>query len=121
MCQEISFPAVALEETHDGPMIISTVLAGHLVRLIYVDDRSALEIMYLQCFQNLDECTQNLLLPVHAPLQSFSGEMIQPLGQLTFSVTLKAGSLMRTLPLTFLVVKARSVHNAIMGEHTFML
>ncbi|KAK1426835.1 hypothetical protein QVD17_15515 [Tagetes erecta] len=116
MYQEICFPAIGPEEVHDGPIIVSAVMAGHQVRRIYVDNGSALEIMYYQCFQQLDEEIQQLLLPVNAPLQSFSGEMVRPVGQLTLMVTMGYGQLVRTLPMTFLVVKACSVHNIILGR-----
>ncbi|KAK1433246.1 hypothetical protein QVD17_10155 [Tagetes erecta] len=116
MYQEISFPAIGPDEVHEEPVIVSAVMAGHQVRRIYVDNGSALEIMYFQCFRQLDEEVQKLLLPVNAPLQSFSGEMVRPVGQLTLMVTIGSGQLMRTLPMTFLVVKAFSVHNVILGR-----
>ncbi|KAK1427879.1 hypothetical protein QVD17_16586 [Tagetes erecta] len=55
---EISFPTIGPREVHEDPVIISAVLAGHQVRRIYLDNGSALEIMYFQCFQQLEEEVQ---------------------------------------------------------------
>ncbi|XP_022020027.1 uncharacterized protein LOC110920078 [Helianthus annuus] len=50
------------------------------------------------------------------PLVSFSGEVVQPIGQITLPTTLSTGNLIRTVNKTYLVVGARSVHNVILGR-----
>ncbi|XP_022003140.1 uncharacterized protein LOC110900563 [Helianthus annuus] len=49
-------------------------------------------------------------------LVSFSGEVVQLIGQITLPTTLGTGSPARTVNLTYLVVGARSVHNVILGR-----
>ncbi|XP_021985818.1 uncharacterized protein LOC110882015 [Helianthus annuus] len=116
MQQPIGFPPVSLEDVKDGPVIVSAIIAGHKVRRVYVDSGSATEIMYKQCFQQLAPQTKAKLLQVSMPLVSFSGEVVQPLGQITLPTTMGEGSLVRTVNLTYLVVEARSVHNVILGR-----
>ncbi|XP_021998906.1 uncharacterized protein LOC110895849 [Helianthus annuus] len=62
MHQPIYFPPIDPEDARDGPITISAVVAGHLVRRIYVDGGSAFEIMYLQCFQQLNPQTKKKLV-----------------------------------------------------------
>lgn len=64
MHQAIAFPAIGPDEAHEGPIILSAVIADQLVRRIYVDGGGALVVIYYQCFQQLSEETHNLLLPV---------------------------------------------------------
>ncbi|XP_021996104.1 uncharacterized protein LOC110893299 [Helianthus annuus] len=116
MHQPIAFPPMAPGEVKDGPIIVSAVIAGHKVQRIYVDSGSASEIMYQQCFQQLAPQTKAKLIQVSMPLVSFSGEVVQPIGQITLPTTLGTESLARTVNLTYLVVGARSVHNVILGR-----
>ncbi|XP_021981508.1 uncharacterized protein LOC110877628 [Helianthus annuus] len=116
MQQTIAFPPITPGEIQDGPIIVSAIIAGHKVRRIYVDSGSATEIMYQQCFQQLAPQTKAKLIQVSMPLVSFSGEVVQPIGQITLPTTLGAGNLVRTVNLTYLAVGARSIHNVILGR-----
>uniref|UniRef100_A0A251SMQ5 Putative reverse transcriptase domain-containing protein n=1 Tax=Helianthus annuus TaxID=4232 RepID=A0A251SMQ5_HELAN len=116
MLQPMYFPPIDPEDARDGPITISAVVAGHKVRRIYVDGGSAFEIMYIQCFQQLNPQTKRKLIEVSTPLISFSGEVVRPIGQITLPTTFKDGSKSRTVPLTFLVVRTHSSHNIILGR-----
>ncbi|XP_022032903.1 uncharacterized protein LOC110934016 [Helianthus annuus] len=116
MQQPIAFPPIISEEIKDGPIIVSAVIAGHKVRRVYVDSGSATEIMYQQCFQELALQTKAKLIRVSMPLVSFSGKIVQPIGQITLPTTMGEGSMVLTVNLTYLVVGARSVHNVILGR-----
>ncbi|KAJ0687448.1 putative aspartic peptidase domain superfamily [Helianthus annuus] len=117
MQQPIAFPPIISEEIKDRPIIVSAVIAGHKVRRVYVDSGSATEIMYQQCFQQLAPQTKAKLIRVSMPLVSFSGEVVQLIGQVTLpTTTLGEGNTVRTVNLTYLVVEARSVHNVILGR-----
>ncbi|XP_021990890.1 uncharacterized protein LOC110887618 [Helianthus annuus] len=114
MQQPIAFPPITPREIKDGPIIVSAIIAGHKVRRIYVDSGSATKIMYQQYFQQLAPQTKAKLIQVSMPLVSFSGEVVQPIGQITLPTTVGAGNLVRTVNLTYLVMGARSVHNVIL-------
>jgi hypothetical protein len=49
---------------------------------MYVDSGSASEIMYEHYFMQFDEGTLRALNPEVHPLIGFSGEVVQPLGQI---------------------------------------
>lgn len=49
-------------------------------------------------------------------MQSLSGEMVQPMGQITLMVMMGGGDRVRTTHMTFLVVRAKSVYNIILGR-----
>src|ERR1044071_7940713 len=87
MAQPITFPSISPNDYKDGPIVVSGIVAGHKTHRIYVDGGSATEIMYLQCFQLLAEESQQKLIPDSMPLISFSGEIVQPVGQLSLPVT----------------------------------
>ncbi|XP_022028954.1 uncharacterized protein LOC110930045 [Helianthus annuus] len=116
MHQPTYFPPINPEDARDGPITISAVIAGHLVRRIYVDGGSTFEIMYLQCFQQLNPQTRKRLIEVSTPLISFSGEVVRPIGQITLPTTFKDNDRSRTVQLTFLVVGTHSSHNVILGR-----
>ncbi|GKC92630.1 hypothetical protein Tco_1158072 [Tanacetum coccineum] len=50
---EISFPPLGDEDGTEDPMIIEAEIGCHFIHRIYVDEGSALEILYEHCFNRL--------------------------------------------------------------------
>nr|GFD37824.1 reverse transcriptase domain-containing protein [Tanacetum cinerariifolium] len=50
----ISFPAISSEDISEEPLIVEVEVEGYLVRRVYVDEGSSVEVMFEHCFENLD-------------------------------------------------------------------
>ncbi|GJU38970.1 hypothetical protein Tco_1191927 [Tanacetum coccineum] len=49
----ITFPGVILDDASDEPLIIEAKVEGYLVRRVYMDEGSSVEVMFEHCFENL--------------------------------------------------------------------
>ncbi|GKG41729.1 hypothetical protein Tco_0473480, partial [Tanacetum coccineum] len=49
----ISFPPIMTDDASDEPLIIKAKIEGYLVRRVYVDEGSSVEVMFKHCFENL--------------------------------------------------------------------
>ncbi|GJS00104.1 hypothetical protein Tco_0316612 [Tanacetum coccineum] len=84
----ISFSPLGEEDGTEGPMIIEVEMGGHCVHCMYVDGGSSSEILYEHCFNRFRSEVKNQMVPATTPLVRFSGEIIWPLGQISFLVTI---------------------------------
>ncbi|XP_022007353.1 uncharacterized protein LOC110906547 [Helianthus annuus] len=100
------------------PLIISAVVGDYNMRRIMVDTGSSEDIISEHCFHRMQPEDKKLLESVHAPIKGFTGEKVDPIGQITFPVTFGLAPRERTILLTFLVVRAESYHNVIIGRFT---
>jgi len=71
--------------------------------------------MYEHCFRELSFEDQARLVKVDAPISGFSNEVVYPLGQLQFEVTLTDGVHSRSELVNFLVLPTTSTYSIILG------
>ena len=64
----------------------------------------------------MDPEDQQRLRPVNAPISGFANEVVNPIGQITFALTLTDGERSRTEEISFLVLPVTSRHNVIRGR-----
>ncbi|KAJ0879700.1 putative nucleotidyltransferase, Ribonuclease H [Helianthus annuus] len=109
-----------MEDLHltTDALIISAAVGDYRMRRILVDTGSSEDIIYEHCFNRMQSEDRKLLESVHAPIKGFTGEKVDPIGQITFPVTFGQSPKERTILLTFLVVRAESYHNVIVGRLT---
>ncbi|XP_022003389.1 uncharacterized protein LOC110900837 [Helianthus annuus] len=109
-----------IEDLHltTDPLIISAAVGDYNMRRILVDTGSSEDIIYEHCFNRMQPEDRKLLESVHAPIKGFTGEKVDPIGQITFPVTFGQTPRERAILLTFLVVRAESYHNVIIGRFT---
>ncbi|XP_022027130.1 protein NYNRIN-like [Helianthus annuus] len=109
-----------MEDLHltTDALIISAAVGDYRMRRILVDTGSSEDIIYEHCFNRMQPEDRKLLESVHAPIKGFTGEKVDPIGQITFPVTFGQSPRERTILLTFLVVRAESYHNMIIGRFT---
>nr|GEU63514.1 hypothetical protein [Tanacetum cinerariifolium] len=50
----ISFPIISSEDVSEEPLIVEAEVEGYLVRRVYVDEGSSVEVMFEHYFENLD-------------------------------------------------------------------
>ncbi|GKD16319.1 reverse transcriptase domain-containing protein, partial [Tanacetum coccineum] len=78
----ISFPSIMTDDASDEPLIIEAEVEGYLVRRVYVDEGSSVEVMFEHCFENLPEKVKVGL----RELVGFAGEVSKPLGKIDLEV-----------------------------------
>ncbi|KAK1418215.1 hypothetical protein QVD17_27358 [Tagetes erecta] len=114
--KKISFPPLRHGRSMTSPVIIEADIEGHTTQRVYLDGGSSSEVMYEHCFLRLDEDLQRRLVASQSPLISFSGETVQPIGEIKLKVSLGQGNFERTEMLNFIVVRSPSRYNVIIGR-----
>ncbi|KAK4383097.1 hypothetical protein Sango_2809300 [Sesamum angolense] len=95
--EEISFNSQDMDpmrNQNNDALVISATLANFLVKKVLVDSGSSADIMFYEAYVQLG-IDNAQLRKVNTPLTSFSGEMIEPLGEVMLPLSL--GSLRRGL------------------------
>ena len=81
---------------------------------VLIDKNNSIDILYYPAFQQMRIDREQLVL-INAPLVSFGGTRVFPLGAVTLSVTIGDYSKQITKDVTFLMVDCSSTYNAILG------
>ncbi|KAL0282337.1 UNVERIFIED_CONTAM: hypothetical protein Sangu_2956500 [Sesamum angustifolium] len=95
--EEISFNSQDMDpmrNQNNDALVISATLANFLVKKVLVDSGSSADIMFYDAYVQLG-IDNAQLRKVNTPLTGFSGEMIEPLGEVMLPLSL--GSLRRGL------------------------
>ncbi|XP_076931508.1 uncharacterized protein LOC143596688 [Bidens hawaiensis] len=114
--EPVIFPKVRGGPCMKQPLIVTALFGHYRSQYVFFDTGSTSDIMYEQCFEQLDEEDKAKLKPVHAPFFGFGYEVMHPKGVITFPVTLNDGIHSRTEDVEFLVLPARSKHDIILGR-----
>ncbi|GKC25673.1 reverse transcriptase domain-containing protein, partial [Tanacetum coccineum] len=112
----ITFPGVISDDASDEPLIIEAEVEGYLVRRVYVDEGSSVEVMFEHCFENLSAKVRSGLRETRTDLVGFAGEVAKPLGKIDLEVCFGNEGLSRKMSIKFLVVRAPSPYNIILGR-----
>ncbi|XP_021986725.1 uncharacterized protein LOC110883225 [Helianthus annuus] len=112
----ILMPHLEEKEVQRLPLNISAIIAGHKVARIYVDGGSGVEVIYEHCFLRFDRDVRDRLEEDSIPLVGFNNSVSHPLGKIRLPFTVGVGDRVRTINLTFTVVRAPSKYNAILGR-----
>nr|GEW60514.1 reverse transcriptase domain-containing protein [Tanacetum cinerariifolium] len=72
----ISFPAISSEDVFEEPLIVEAEVEGYLVRRVYVDEGSLVEVMFEHCFENLNPRIKDRLRETQTDLVGFAGETV---------------------------------------------
>ncbi|GKD90422.1 reverse transcriptase domain-containing protein [Tanacetum coccineum] len=100
----ISFPAISSEDVSEEPLIVEAEVEGYLVRRVYVDEGSSVEVMFKHCFENLNPKIKGRLKETQTDLVGFAGEISKPLGKIELEVCFGNGGLCRRTSMKFIVV-----------------
>ncbi|GKA15945.1 reverse transcriptase domain-containing protein [Tanacetum coccineum] len=112
----ISFPSIMTDDTSDEPLIIEAEVEGYLVRRVYVDEGSSVEVMFEHCFENLPEKVKAGLRETRTDLVGFAGEVAKPLRKINLEVCFGNEGLSRRTLMKFIVIRAPSPYNIILGR-----
>ncbi|XP_071901074.1 uncharacterized protein [Coffea arabica] len=120
MDEEITFgprDAVPLASGNHEAIVIDVVTNNYRVKNVYVDQGSAVNIMFYRVFKELS-LEDGQLTPVRTPLVGFTGPPVNPEGMITLMVTVGQAPRCRTIPVNFVVVKQPSPYNIFLGRPT---
>ncbi|GJU74428.1 reverse transcriptase domain-containing protein [Tanacetum coccineum] len=112
----ISFPPIMTDDASDEPLIIEAEVEGYLVRRVYVDEGSSVEVMFEHCFENLPEKVKAGLRETRTDLVGFAGEVAKPLGKIDLEVCFENEGLSRRTSMKFIIIRAPSPYNIILGR-----
>ncbi|KAL0393310.1 UNVERIFIED_CONTAM: hypothetical protein Sradi_2553800 [Sesamum radiatum] len=114
--EKISFNSQDMDpmrNQNNDALVISATLANFLVKKVLVDSGSSVDIMFYDAYVQLG-IDNAQLRKENTPLTGFSGEMIEPLGEVMLSLSLGSLPKRSTKMVKFLVVKAPSAYNIIL-------
>ncbi|GJZ17534.1 reverse transcriptase domain-containing protein, partial [Tanacetum coccineum] len=104
------------DDASDEPLIIEAEVEGYLVRRVYVDEGSSVEVMFEHCFENLPEKVRAGLRETRTDLVGFAGEVAKPLGKIDLEVCFGNEGLSRRTSMKFIIIRAPSPYNIILGR-----
>ncbi|GKD23024.1 reverse transcriptase domain-containing protein [Tanacetum coccineum] len=105
-----------MEDVSDKPLIVEAEVAGYLVRRIYVDGGASVEVMFEHCFENLSPAIKAKLKETQTDLVGFAREATKPLDKIELEVCFGSEGLCRRTTMKFIVIKAPSPYNVILGR-----
>ncbi|XP_076952454.1 uncharacterized protein LOC143626192 [Bidens hawaiensis] len=71
--EPIIFPRVKGGPSNKNPLIITAVFGHYRSQYVFFDTGSTSDIMYKQCFEQLDDEDKERLKPIHSPVSGFGG------------------------------------------------
>nr|GEV33006.1 hypothetical protein [Tanacetum cinerariifolium] len=86
----ISFRTISSEDIYEEPLIVKAGVKGYLVRRVYVDEGSSVEVMFEHCFENLGPRIKARLKETQTDLVRFAGEISKPLGKIELETVIIA-------------------------------
>ncbi|XP_071920730.1 uncharacterized protein [Coffea arabica] len=111
-----SDPVPTASSSHEG-LVIEVLTNNYIVKKVYIDPGSSVDIMYLRIFESF-QLARECMTPVRTPLVGFGGHVVHPEGMVALTVTVGRHPRCRTIPVNFVVVKADSPYNLLLGRPT---
>ncbi|KAL0433889.1 UNVERIFIED_CONTAM: hypothetical protein Slati_2723200 [Sesamum latifolium] len=115
---EITFSDQDLEghlPANNDAIVISATVSNFWVKKILIDSGSSADIFFHGAFAQMGIDSKKLT-PVNTPLTSFSGDIVEPLGEISLPVSLGSYPRRATKFIKFLVVDSPSAYNMILGR-----
>ncbi|XP_077215572.1 uncharacterized protein LOC143850189 [Tasmannia lanceolata] len=115
---EISFSDADLDNLilpHDDALVLTMLVPNWEVKKILVANESSADILYYHAFQKM-MIGDDRLKPANSNLFGFSGEVVKVEGQIELPVLVGEPPCQAFTMVNFLVVRATSVYNAILGR-----
>nr|GEV70145.1 reverse transcriptase domain-containing protein [Tanacetum cinerariifolium] len=112
----ITFPAIPAGDISKEPLIVEADVEGYLVKRVYVDEWSSVEVIFEHCFENFNPKIKAGLRETQTDLVGFAGEISKPLGNIELEVCFGNRGLRRRVSMKFIVVRAPSPYKIILGR-----
>ncbi|RRT63174.1 hypothetical protein B296_00006243 [Ensete ventricosum] len=102
---------------HDDMLVILIRMANAYVKRVMINRGSSTDILYFDAFQKLRLTDKDLVI-LTSTLTGFTGDFVSPLGATTIPITFGGEPRLKTLMVSFMVVKLSSSYNTIIGRPT---
>ncbi|CAA0822828.1 Unknown protein, partial [Striga hermonthica] len=115
----ISFKAKDAEGVvlpHNDALLITAEVAGFDVQRVFIDTESSVDVMFYDCFVQINKELNMELKPVATAFYDFNGGEVMPMGEICLPVALGSGVMRKVRMVRFVVVGAESSYNIIMGR-----
>nr|XP_027099262.1 uncharacterized protein LOC113718566 [Coffea arabica] len=99
-----SDPVPAASSSHEA-LVIEVLTNNYIVKKVYIDPGSSVDVMYLRTFDNL-KLARESMTPVRTPLIGFGGHVVHPERMVILTVTVGCHPRCRTIPVNFAVVSS---------------
>jgi hypothetical protein len=109
--------STGISQPHDDTLVLSLKINTHRVRRILVDTSSSTDVMYVDAFTKMGYDPMHLV-KVHTPLVGFTDVAMVPEGLMWMRVEFGTPPQTTSLMIDFLIVKAPSAYNVILGRKT---
>ena len=100
---------------HCDALVVKAMIANNNIHRIMVDNRSSVDILYLQAFERMGLKVSDLK-PLPNPVYSFMGDSVIPLGVISFPMTLGEYPRQSCVMADFLVIDQPSSFNDVLGR-----
>ncbi|XP_027158648.1 uncharacterized protein LOC113760293 [Coffea eugenioides] len=111
-----SDPVPTASSSHET-LVIEVLTNNYIVKKVYIDPGNSLDVMYLRTFESL-KLARGCMTPVRTTLVGFGGHVVHPEEMVILTVTVGHHPRCRTIPVNFVVVKADSPYNLLLGRPT---
>nr|XP_017217146.1 PREDICTED: uncharacterized protein LOC108194707 [Daucus carota subsp. sativus] len=114
----LAFENVDLEKVkfpHDDPLVITPVIGNSSVKRVLVDNGASVDILFYDAYEKMGYSDAQLT-PSDMPIYGFNNVETKIEGMIQLPVTMGTEPRHATCMLNFLVVKASSTYNAILGR-----
>ncbi|CAA0830866.1 Uncharacterized mitochondrial protein AtMg00860, partial [Striga hermonthica] len=101
---------------HNDALVITAEVAGFDVKRVFIDTGSSVDVMFYDCFVQINKELNMELKPVTTVLYGFNGGEVMPMGEISLPVALGSGELRKVRMVRFVVVGVESSYNIIMGR-----
>ncbi|XP_041001256.1 uncharacterized protein LOC121246989 [Juglans microcarpa x Juglans regia] len=102
---------------HDDALVVTMQIANFRTQKILIDNGSSANILFWDAFIKMS-IDPDRLHPALMPLKGFTGDVVHPASVITLSILVGMAPKTATTMIDFLVVKAPSSYNAILGHLT---
>ena len=106
--EKVKFP-------HDDPLVITPVIGNSSVKRVLVDNGASVDILFYDAYEKMGY-SGTQLTPSDMPIYGFNNVETNIEGMIQLPVTMGTEPRQATCMLNFLVVKAASTYNAILGR-----
>nr|XP_017246106.1 PREDICTED: uncharacterized protein LOC108217734 [Daucus carota subsp. sativus] len=100
---------------HDNPLAITPVIGNSSIKRVLVDNGASVDILFYYAYQKMGYADSQLT-PSDMPIYGFNGVESKIEGMIQLPVTMGVEPRQATYILNFLVIKASSTYNAILGR-----
>ncbi|CAH9082887.1 unnamed protein product [Cuscuta europaea] len=100
---------------HRDELVFSMDIREWIIRRVLVDTGSSVNVLYWDVFEKM-HLSRADLSPLRTPLTGFTGHSIDAEGTIVLPVEIGDREHRATIPMTFVVMRLKCAHNAILGR-----